>query len=64
MVSYQQWTSAAFEACEEQGADTSDQEIAQDIISVAADVWNDHKDEIQGMALEAAKDYALREIAV
>lgn len=63
MVSYQRWTQIAFETAEEQGMRSS-QENSQALISVAADVWNDRKGELQSATIAQARNVAEEEISV
>lgn len=63
MVTYQKWTSIAFETAAEKGMESSSENSAS-LISVAADVWNDRKDELKTATAPEAKKIARREINV
>lgn len=62
MVSYQKWTSIAFKTAEAKGADTSKNQEA--IISTAADIWSDRKDELSTARVDEAERIAETEITV
>jgi len=65
MVSYQTWTSVAFEVAEEKGAQIKGSgSVATDLISVAADIWNERKDELSTATRSEARQIALQEISV
>lgn len=63
MVSYQKWTSIAFEIAREQGM-VSTQETNRDLISVASAVWNDRKPELSTATIAEARLIAREEIHV
>lgn len=63
MVSYQKWTQIAFEVARSKGM-VSSQENSQDLISVAADIWQERKDELSACTVANARQIAESEIAV
>lgn len=63
MVSYQRWTSIAFDEARRQGMQSS-QENSQDLISVVADVWNDRKEELDSATIGEATEIARSEITI
>lgn len=62
MVSYQRWTSIAFDVAKQQGADLGTEQT--NVISVAADVWNDRKSELSTATIAEARSIAENEITV
>lgn len=63
MVSYQKWTAVAFEAARSKGMRSS-QENSQDLISLAAQVWNRRKAELSTATVAEARAVADEEIHV
>lgn len=63
MVTYQTWTSVAFTVAESKGMETS-QENNADLMSVAAEVWNDRKEELSTSTRSQAKQIAESEINI
>lgn len=63
MVSYQRWTQIAFAEADRQGMRSS-QENSQSLISVAAEVWRDRKQELQAATIAEAESIARNEINV
>lgn len=63
MVSYQKWTSVAFEVARSKGMQSS-QENSQDLVSVLAAVWRDRKDELSTATVAEARNIAESEIHV
>lgn len=63
MVSYQTWTAVAFEVAKEQGFQTT-QENNANLISLAAEIWNDRKTELSEATRPEARAVAEREISV
>lgn len=62
MVSYHKWTSIAFEVAKEQGMATT-QSNNRELISVAADIWNDRKQQLSSATVGEARNVAEREIS-
>lgn len=62
MVSYQKWTSIAFEEAKRQGMESS-QENSQALISVVAEVWND-RTELRTATISEAREISKEEIRV
>lgn len=63
MVSYQKWTQIAFEVAGNAGMESS-QENSRDLVSVAASVWNDRKEELSAATVSEARRIAQSEIHV
>lgn len=63
MVSYQRWTSIAFDEARSQGMQSS-QENSQALVSVVADVWNDRKEELSSGTVAEAQRIAGEEISI
>lgn len=63
MVTYQKFTSIAFDVAESKGM-TSSQENSAELVSVVADIWQDRKDELQTATEGEAKRIAREEIQV
>lgn len=63
MVSYQRWTSIAFDEARSQGMRSS-QENSQELVSVVADIWNDRKEELSSATVSQARNIAQAEITV
>lgn len=63
MVSYQTWTSIAFEVAQSRGM-VSNQENNRDLISVVAEVWRDRKPELSTATRSQAENIAKEEIHV
>lgn len=64
MVSYQRWTSLAFETAKAQGYDTSTAEKNAEAVSEFADVWNRRKAELSTATVSEAREIAEQEISV
>lgn len=64
MVSYQAWTSVFFEVAEADGAQIETIEDGAEVVSVAADVWNDRKSELSTATMAEARDVAQQEVVV
>lgn len=64
MVSYQRWTSIAFEVAREKGAQFDSLSSSSDGIQVFADIWNDRKDELSAASVQEARQVAREEISV
>lgn len=62
MVSYQKWTSIAFEVSKEKGAQIEDISDGSNVVSVAADIWRDRREELSTSTVSEAKDVARQEI--
>lgn len=63
MVTYQRWTSIAFEVARQQGMETT-RSNSQDLVSILADVWNDRKEELSAATVQEARSIAQSEISV
>lgn len=63
MVTYQTWTSIAFDVASSKGMNSS-QENSADLVSVVADVWNDRKDELDTATKAQARQIAQEEITI
>lgn len=63
MVSYQKWTQIAFDEAKSQGLEPS-QESSAELVSVAAAIWNDRKDELNTANVSQARAIASQEINV
>lgn len=63
MVSYQKWTQIAFEIARSKGM-ASSQETSQDLVSVAAEIWNERKVELSAATVAEAEEIAEEEIHV
>lgn len=64
MVEYSTWVSAVRAEASAQGADLSDFETNSQLISVAADVWNDRNSELQSATGQMAEQIAAEEVSV
>lgn len=64
MVDYSTWVSTVRTEAAEQGADLSDFEVNSSIVSVAASVWNDRKDELKAATGREAEKIAADEVSV
>jgi hypothetical protein len=67
MVSYQRWTSVAYEVAKSKGANlegTGTQTNNQDLIRVISEVWNDRKGELSTATVAEARDIARQEVTV
>lgn len=63
MVSYQRWTSIAFDVAKSKGLSTG-QESNRDMISVSAEIWRDRKDELSTATIAEAEKIARQEISI
>lgn len=63
MVTYQKWTSIAFDVAKEKGMEPS-RENSASVISVGAEVWNEQKDHLSTATVTEARTVARREINV
>jgi hypothetical protein len=63
MVKYETWVSLVHEEARKQGAQSGFHE-SQSMVSVAADIWNDRKDEIRSASRHEAENIAAAEIDV
>lgn len=61
MVTYQRWTAVAFDVAREKGADLGEEQT--EVISVAADIWND-RDDLERATVSEARSIAQSEIEV
>lgn len=64
MVEYSTWVSAVRAEASAQGADLSDFETNSQVVSVAAGVWNDRKDELKDASGRMAEQIAAEEVSV
>lgn len=67
MVSYQRWTSIAYEVARQKGATLEGpgtQDENQALVSLIAEVWNERKDEISTSTVAEARNVARQEIEV
>lgn len=64
MVEYSTWVSIVRTEATEQGADLSDFETNSDLVSVAASIWNDRKQELQNASGSVAENIAAEEVTV
>lgn len=64
MVAYETWVSAVRAEASAQGADLSDFDTNSAIVSVAAEVWNDRKAELQDADGRTAEQIASEEVDV
>lgn len=62
MVSYQTWTSIAFEVANEKGAQFESIEDGGEAIEVFASIWRDRKDELSRATMTEARRVANEEI--
>jgi hypothetical protein len=64
MVEYRQWVSVTFEVAKSKGADTSRPENNAAILSLAAEIWQDRKNELRSMNENSARGIAEQEVVV
>lgn len=64
MVEYETWVGIVREEAAAQGADTSDFDTNSSIVSVAASIWNDRKQEIKNAGGRKAQQIAAAEVSV
>lgn len=67
MVTYQKWTSIAYDVAKAKGANlegTGTQSTNQSLVSLIAEVWNDRKDELSTATVSEAQAIAQQEISV
>ena len=67
MVSYQKWTSIAYEVARQKGAQIDGegtQQTNQQLVSVIADVWNDRKEDLSTATVSEARTIARQELSV
>lgn len=63
MVEYEDWISVAFEVADRKGF-ASNFDNNQELVSVAADVWRDRKQELRSASRSQAEAIAANEIHV
>jgi hypothetical protein len=63
MVSYQKWTAVCFDVAKSKGLETS-QRASADLVSLAAEVWNDRKEELETATEAEARRVARSEVQV
>jgi len=64
MVSYEKWVSIVRAEASVQGADLKDFETNSELVSVAADIWNDRKIDLEQYSPGRARNVANQEIEV
>lgn len=64
MVEYSQWVGIVRTEAVSQGADLSDFEENSNVVSVAADIWNDRKAELKAATGREAEQIAADEVTV
>lgn len=62
MVSYQRWTAIVFDVARSMGADTSRRQT--EIVSAAATIWNDQKEELETATAAEAREIAQQRVSV
>lgn len=60
MVEYSDWVKAMHRAYKNEGGEYGSEAVSQTIVDVAAEVWNEHKEQILEMAMYAAVEFATR----
>lgn len=63
MVSYQKWTSVAFEVAKSKGMESS-RENSQQLISIVAEIWREQGEELKTATVAEARTVASRELQV
>lgn len=64
MVSYRNWVSLVFETAKKKGAKTSEPGANPQILSLAAEIWRERKDELRQMSENSARGVAEQEVEV
>lgn len=64
MVEYSDWVGIVRRVASRKGADLSDFEENSAVVSVAADIWNDRKRELQQASQSRAEEIASAEVNV
>jgi len=64
MVQYSTWVGIVRTEAASQGLDLSDFESNSELVSVAADIWNDRKQELQEAGGREAERIAAAEVSV
>lgn len=64
MVDYETWVGVTRSVAAEKGADLRDFETNSQLVSVAAEVWNDRKQDIEAMSEGQARRLARQEVSV
>lgn len=64
MVTYQIWTRIVFEIVRETLGDELGRAVANRVVEIAAEVWNDHKADLEEMDQVEATAFARQEIEV
>lgn len=62
MVSYQTWTSIAFEVADEKGAEYENIAEGGQAISIFAEIWRERQVELESATRTEARDIARQEI--
>jgi len=64
MVTYQTWTSILFEVAKSEGAQFENISDGASVVNVAAEVWQERKEELATATAAEARDIARQEIEV
>lgn len=64
VVKYPTWVSVVRTEVSKQGANLNDFSTNSDVVSVAAAVWNDRKNELESMSRSEAETVATQEVDV
>lgn len=64
MVSYPQFTSIVFDVATAEGAQFAGISDGQEVIGVAAEIWDERKDELSTATRSEARDVARQEVEV
>lgn len=64
MVEYSTWVSIVRRTARQKGADLSDFQENSNVVSVAADIWNERKNELKQASEGTAEEIATDEVSV
>lgn len=64
MVEYRQWVSVVFEVSKAKGLNTSKTENNAQVLSVAAEIWQERKNELRNASKSTAKAVADEEVSI
>lgn len=64
MVSYAQWNKAVHTAYKQQGGSYLDETTVQQVTQMAAEFWQENKEELLELAFDAAVELAMRALNV
>lgn len=64
MVKYAEWVSVVWKEARSQGLDDVTFEDSQSVTTVAADIWNDRKDDIKNADTATARQIAGDEVRI